>query len=127
MRLFIAIDVGATIAAEAGRVVTEWWVRWTGTRARRARAHGSVLVRFDWALIVAAVGLSVLGALLVWSATRRSSQEVYLTKHLVNLVIGLGLGAAVSLIDGDERPQGVLGRRMFSSRKKAEQAFARLH
>jgi rod shape determining protein RodA len=79
--------------------VTEWWVRWTGTRARRARAHGSVLVRFDWALIVAAVGLSVLGALLVWSATRRSSQEVYLTKHLVNLVIGLVLGAAVSLID----------------------------
>jgi rod shape determining protein RodA len=79
--------------------VTEWWVRWTGTRARRARAHGSVLVRFDWALIVAAIGLSVLGALLVWSATRRSSQEVYLTKHLVNLVIGLVLGAAVSLID----------------------------
>jgi len=79
--------------------VTEWWVRWTGTRARRARAHGSVLVRFDWALIVAAVGLSVLGALLVWSATRRSAHEVYLTKHLVNLVIGLVLGAAVSLID----------------------------
>jgi rod shape determining protein RodA len=79
--------------------VTEWWVRWTGTRARRARAHGSVLVRFDWALIVAAVGLSVLGALLVWSATRRSSQEVYLTKHLVNLLIGVVLGGAVSLID----------------------------
>jgi rod shape determining protein RodA len=79
--------------------VTDWWVRWTGTRARRARAHGSVLVRFDWALIVAAVCLSVLGALLVWSATRRSSQEVYLTKHLVNLLIGLVLGGAVSLID----------------------------
>jgi rod shape determining protein RodA len=79
--------------------VTEWWVRWTGTRARRGRAHGSVLVRFDWALIVAAVALSVLGALLVWSATRRSSQEVYLTKHLVNLLIGLVLGGAVSLID----------------------------
>jgi rod shape determining protein RodA len=58
-----------------------------------------VLVRFDWVLIVVAVVLSVLGALLVWSATRRSSGEVYLTKHLVNLVIGLVLGAAVSLID----------------------------
>ncbi|HET8615847.1 MAG TPA: rod shape-determining protein RodA [Actinomycetales bacterium] len=79
--------------------MTDWWVRWTGTRARRARAHGGVLTRLDWVLLVAAVVLSVLGALLVWSATRRSSGDLFLTKHLVNLVIGLVLGAAVSLVD----------------------------
>lgn len=31
---------------------------------------------------------------------------------------------AVCLIDGDEMPQGMLGRRSFSSRKSASKAFA---
>jgi rod shape determining protein RodA len=79
--------------------MTEWWVRWSGSRARRARQHGSVVVRLDWVLLLAAVGLSVVGALLVWSATRRSSGDVYLAKHLVNLGIGLVLGGGVSLVD----------------------------
>lgn len=79
--------------------MTEWWVHWSGSRARRARQHGSVVVRLDWVLLLAAVGLSVVGALLVWSATRRSSGDVYLTKHLVNLGIGLLLGGGVSLVD----------------------------
>lgn len=69
------------------------------TRARRAREHGSVWVRLDWPLLLAALALSLLGALLVWSATRRSMGEALLVKHLVNLVIGLVLGAGVALVD----------------------------
>ncbi|GMA85723.1 hypothetical protein GCM10025868_09730 [Angustibacter aerolatus] len=70
-----------------------------GTRARRAREHGSVLVRLDWPLLLAALALSLVGALLIWSATRRTLGDALVTKHLVNLVIGLVLGAGVSLVD----------------------------
>ncbi len=68
-------------------------------RTRRARENGSVWVRLDWGLLVAALGLSLIGALLVWSATRRGSGEAVLVKHLVNLTIGLVLGGAVALVD----------------------------
>jgi rod shape determining protein RodA len=70
-----------------------------GTRARRLRQHGSVLVRLDWILLVAALLLSLLGALLVWSATRRSMAEALAVKHLVNVGIGVVLGAGVALVD----------------------------
>jgi len=70
-----------------------------GTRARRLRQHGSVLVRLDWTLLVAALLLSLLGGLLVWSATRRSMAEALAVKHLVNLAIGIVLGAGVALVD----------------------------
>ncbi len=69
------------------------------TRARRGREHGSVWVRLDWGLLVAALGLSLLGALLVWSATQRTMGETLLVKHLVNLGIGLMLGGGVALVD----------------------------
>jgi rod shape determining protein RodA len=68
-------------------------------RTRRAREHGSVWVRLDWGLLVAALGLSLIGALLVWSATRRTQDDAMLVKHLVNLGIGLVLGGAVALVD----------------------------
>jgi rod shape determining protein RodA len=58
-----------------------------------------VWVRLDWGLLVAALGLSLIGALLVWSATRRGSGDAVLVKHLVNLSIGLVLGGAVALVD----------------------------
>ncbi len=69
------------------------------TRARRARENGSVWVRLDWGLLVAALGLSLVGALLVWSATRRSSGDTMLVKHLVNLGLGLTLGGGIALVD----------------------------
>ncbi|MGN6611665.1 MAG: rod shape-determining protein RodA [Angustibacter sp.] len=68
-------------------------------RTRRARENGSVWVRLDWGLLVAALGLSLIGALLVWSATRRGSGDAVVVKHLVNLAIGLVLGGAVALVD----------------------------
>lgn len=52
--------------------------------------------RSDWGLVIAAGGLSLIGALLVWSATRADSGTAYLARHLLNTVIGVGLAAAVT-------------------------------
>jgi rod shape determining protein RodA len=68
-------------------------------RTRRLGQRGGVLRRLDWPLFLAGLGLSLLGALLVWSATRRSMAEALLEKHLVNLGVGLVLGAGVALFD----------------------------
>lgn len=71
----------------------------------RARAMGrdSLMRRFDWVLFVAALALSVAGAVFVFSATRDVSAgedpQAYLKRHLINLVIGLGLGFATMLFD----------------------------
>ncbi|MGL5859381.1 MAG: rod shape-determining protein RodA [Angustibacter sp.] len=76
-----------------------WSLLDRSTRARRARRYGSIWIRVDWGLLVAAVALSLLGAVLVWSATRRSAGEEFLVRHLVNLAVGLALGSIVALVD----------------------------
>jgi rod shape determining protein RodA len=71
-----------------------------------ARATKSTyLRRLDWTLLIAALSLSGLGALLVWSATKQRQldanldPESFLKKHLLNLAIGLLLGFVVSKFD----------------------------
>jgi rod shape determining protein RodA len=64
------------------------WSRASGGAARWARS--------DWGLLVACLGLSVLGALLVWSATHRQAGTAYLLRHLFNTAVGLALAAAVT-------------------------------
>ena len=64
------------------------WARVGGGGARWARS--------DWGLVVAALGLSVVGALLVWSATRRDAGAAYLYRHLFNTGVGVVLAAAVT-------------------------------
>jgi rod shape determining protein RodA len=68
-------------------------------RARRGSQRGGALARLDWPLFLAALGLSLIGAVLVWSATRRTMADALLLKHLVNLTIGMVLGAGVALVD----------------------------
>lgn len=69
------------------------------------RRRESAWRRVDWALVVAALALSVLGALLVWSATSGklstydNDPQSYLKKHLINLVIGIALAVLVSRFD----------------------------
>ncbi|ABD10593.1 bacterial cell division membrane protein [Frankia casuarinae] len=73
----------------------------------RERASGphSPLRRLDWPLQLCVIALSVLGALLVWSATRQrlseagSDPNTFLDRHLLNLAIGLVLGAVATVID----------------------------
>jgi len=55
--------------------------------------------RTDWGLVIAGLGLSLVGALLVWSATRHASGSSYLLKHLVNTGLGVALAAWVTRLD----------------------------
>ncbi|PRX96365.1 rod shape-determining protein RodA [Allonocardiopsis opalescens] len=61
--------------------------------------------RLDWVLIGAVGGLTLIGTLLVWSATHAeqlqlgASPQEYLWRHLVNVAIGAVLCAAVAMID----------------------------
>jgi rod shape determining protein RodA len=79
--------------------------RWIGAAAvpksllRRAFARNSVLRRLDWVLLATVLALSLAGTVLVWSATAASDGHTYLVKQLVNIVIGLALMLAVTLLD----------------------------
>jgi len=68
----------------------------TSTQTRPATLIWS---RSDWGLLIGGLGLSLIGALLVWSATRHQSGSTYLARHLLNTGIGLGLAAAVTRVD----------------------------
>jgi rod shape determining protein RodA len=72
---------------------------------RRALAKDSTLRHVDWILILAVLALSLIGTLLVWSATAPGLRQAganphtYLDKQVLVVVIGLALMAGVSLID----------------------------
>jgi rod shape determining protein RodA len=72
---------------------------------RRALAKDSTLRHVDWILVLAVLGLSLIGTVLVWSATAPGLRQVganphaYLDRQLLIVVIGLALMAGVSLID----------------------------
>jgi rod shape determining protein RodA len=61
--------------------------------------------RVDWVLICCTGALLVLGTLLVWSATRTNvaltegDSTLFVTKHLTNIVIGIGLALVVASTD----------------------------
>ena len=57
-----------------------------------------LLARHDVGLYLAATGASVVGALLVWSATARTEGSAYLVRHLVTAAVGLGLALLVSRV-----------------------------
>jgi rod shape-determining protein RodA len=71
----------------------------------RVTSRDSVLRHMDWSLIAAVLALSVLGVLLIWSATEPTlakqglSTRTYLDKQGVYVVLGVVLMFAVSLID----------------------------
>ena len=58
--------------------------------------------RHDVGLYVAAAGTSVVGALLVWSATARVDGTAYLVRHLLTAAVGMGLALLVSRV-GQQR------------------------
>jgi len=70
----------------------------------RLLARESPLRRMDWVLVAAAVALSGIGSLLVWSATRSRSDinhgdpQYFLVRHLLNMAIGIGLCVAIVLL-----------------------------
>ena len=81
------------------------------TKRRQATTREMVLDRvgpvrtLDWWLQSAILGLVILGALLVWSATKHSQEAKgldpasYLKKDIINVGIGLVLGTIVARVD----------------------------
>ena len=69
------------------------------------RRSSSYLRQLDWVVVGAALALSVIGSLLVWSATQGKllqdglDPQAYLKKHVINLVIGLAMAVFVSRFD----------------------------
>lgn len=58
----------------------------------------------DWVLLAAVFAITIMGSLMVWSASRAdlaspTDPQSYLKRHLVNVVIGIVLGFLVSRID----------------------------
>ncbi|WP_130013743.1 rod shape-determining protein RodA [Serinicoccus sediminis] len=56
-------------------------------------------LRTDWAPFVAGLGLSLVGAILVWSATHDWAGPALAVRHLVNTAVGVVLGLAVAGMD----------------------------
>lgn len=73
-----------------------------GSPLRRVERPGpgwrEVWLRSDWGLLVGTLGLSLVGILLVASASHRTAGMALAARQLVALVIGLGLALAVSAI-----------------------------
>jgi rod shape determining protein RodA len=58
----------------------------------------------DWVLLIAAVALTTLGSVLVWSASRadlasESDPQSYLKRHLINVALALALGYIASRLN----------------------------
>ncbi|MGO0577431.1 rod shape-determining protein RodA [Ornithinimicrobium panacihumi] len=64
------------------------------TRSLRSRYAST-----DWGLFVAALGLSIVGAVLVWSATKESVGSALAVRHLVNTAIGLTMALALVAVE----------------------------
>ncbi|WP_410538554.1 rod shape-determining protein RodA [Streptomyces sp. KL2] len=79
----------------------------------RLTARDSVLRRLDWTLLLACVALSVLGSLLVWSATRNRTElnegdpQHFLWRHLISLAIGVALAVGTVWL-GHRRLRGAV-------------------
>jgi rod shape determining protein RodA len=79
----------------------------------RLTARDSAVWRLDWVMVLAGVGLSVIGSLLVWSATRNRTDlnqgdpHYFLTRHVLSLLAGLLLMAGMVWI-GHRRLRGAV-------------------
>lgn len=72
--------------------------QYTPPRPERSRWR-EVVLRADWGLVVAALGLSALGVLLVWSSTRQEAGTALAARQAINVVIGVALAAMVARTD----------------------------
>jgi rod shape determining protein RodA len=71
----------------------------SASAAERGPALRSRYAGTDWGPFVAALGLSVVGALLVWSATHREVGSALAVRHLVNAAVGCVGALALVAVD----------------------------
>lgn len=73
----------------------------SGVSARGEARPGlrTALAGADWGLFVAALGLSLVGALLVWSATHHQVGSALAVRHLVNTAVGCAAALGLVLVD----------------------------
>jgi rod shape determining protein RodA len=75
------------------------------SRSLRVESSSRRAPRLDWLLILAVVGLLVIGTLLVWSATVNretltgGDPTAFLKKQLVNIAVGVVLGVMITATD----------------------------
>ncbi|MBC9821410.1 rod shape-determining protein RodA [Terrabacter sp. MAHUQ-38] len=69
------------------------------SRLRGRTAGGSSWLRVDLGLLIGAFGLSVVGVVLVWSATRAGAGDTAALKQLVALLIGVACAVVVTRLD----------------------------
>jgi rod shape determining protein RodA len=73
--------------------------------ANRLTARESPLRRLDWPMNLCVAALSIVGSVLVWSASRPTLLEQggdpqsVLKRHILNLVVGFVLGGVVAVLD----------------------------
>ncbi|QFG68921.1 rod shape-determining protein RodA [Ornithinimicrobium pratense] len=67
--------------------------------ATGASTVGARYARTDWAPFVAGLGLTVVGALLIWSSTKGWAGSALAVRHLVNAAVGIVLALAVVAVD----------------------------
>ena len=66
---------------------------------RTAYDRDSVLRRLDWPLLVAVVALLTISCALVYAAkVHEDASQAFLTKHLINIMVGTALGVGATLI-----------------------------
>jgi len=76
-------------------------------------ARDSAFRRLDWVMVWACVALTIIGSLLVWSATIHRTQinhgdpEYFLIRNLLNAAIGMGLCAG-TIVLGHRRVQSIV-------------------
>ncbi|MGH3310290.1 MAG: rod shape-determining protein RodA [Streptomyces sp.] len=79
----------------------------------RLTARDSAVWRLDWVMVLAGAALSVVGSLLVWSATRNRTDlnngdpHYFLTRHVLSLAVGLVLMAGIVWL-GHRRLRGAV-------------------
>jgi rod shape determining protein RodA len=79
--------------------------RWYGGAAlpksllQRAFAKNAPLRHLDWILLATVLALSLIGTLLVWSATRGADPRTYFVKQVLAIAIGLALLLGTALLD----------------------------
>lgn len=75
------------------------------TRRIHVTDSRSTWLRLDWAVVSTSAALLAIGSVLVWSATASNDaltggdSTSYVTKHVINVVIGIGLAFLVAVTD----------------------------